>query len=307
VSIPEKFVSNILASLNVDFKTQYCPDWSLGRKYDFYIDSLNLIIETHGRQHYEAKHGNWRKRAEKENDIFKENLARENGFKYLTIDCRESTLEWLSKNCSEQLQIYFDLSFINYFNIYERCQNSYCIETWNLWNSGIKNSIEIANKLKLNKVTIATYLKRGAKIGKIDYDPKEQMVSAAKRATSKPINQYNLSGEFVRQWESENEAARTLGLLAPNISLCANDKQNSTGGFMWKFAVNCETIAKINAYKETKKKPINQYSPSNEFIKRWESAQEIRKQLKIDGSSISRCAKNKQKTAGGFIWKFADV
>lgn len=60
----------------------------------------------------------------------------------------------------------------------------------------------------------------------------------------KPINQYTLDGEFIRQWPSGTDAARELGLGWSNILRCANPKtKNKTaGGFIWKYADKSVTI-----------------------------------------------------------------
>lgn len=54
-SYPEKFVVNLLEQLNIDFETEYSPKWIKPKRYDFYISDLNMIIETHGKQHYSSK------------------------------------------------------------------------------------------------------------------------------------------------------------------------------------------------------------------------------------------------------------
>jgi hypothetical protein len=54
----------------------------------------------------------------------------------------------------------------------------------------------------------------------------------------------------------------------------------------------------------SRKKIILQYDLKNNFIKEWSSQAEIYRQLKINQSDISSCCREKQKTAGGFIWKF---
>ena len=51
---------------------------------------------------------------------------------------------------------------------------------------------------------------------------------------------------------------------------------------------------------------INQYSMNNNFIKTWDRAIEVERELKIDRSSIIKCCKNKRKTAGGYIWIYKD-
>ena len=51
-------------------------------------------------------------------------------------------------------------------------------------------------------------------------------------------------------------------------------------------------------------KPVLQYSVDGKLIKEWPSVREAKRKLGIDNSSISRCCKGRQRTAGGYIWKF---
>lgn len=53
-------------------------------------------------------------------------------------------------------------------------------------------------------------------------------------------------------------------------------------------------------------KPRLQFDLSNNFIRRWGSATEVEKELGICKESISGCCTGKAKTAGGYIWKYAD-
>lgn len=51
---------------------------------------------------------------------------------------------------------------------------------------------------------------------------------------SQPIIQYDLNGNFIKEWESLNLCADTLDLQESCISLCCSGKRNSTGGFKFK-------------------------------------------------------------------------
>ena len=51
-------------------------------------------------------------------------------------------------------------------------------------------------------------------------------------------------------------------------------------------------------------KPISQYSKSGDFIKTWTSTKLASEILNIYPSDISKCLKNKGKSAGGYIWKY---
>lgn len=64
----------------------------------------------------------------------------------------------------------------------------------------------------------------------------------------------------------------------------------------------------IHAYKNGLKKTrcIMQYDLSNNFIRNWDSIIDASRTLSIDRSSIQICCAGKYKTAGGYIWRYAD-
>lgn len=51
----------------------------------------------------------------------------------------------------------------------------------------------------------------------------------------KPVLQYELTGDFIKEHQSINGAARCLNICAGHISRACNGKLNKTGGFIWKF------------------------------------------------------------------------
>lgn len=54
-------------------------------------------------------------------------------------------------------------------------------------------------------------------------------------------------------------------------------------------------------------KPINQYNLNGVFIKRWNKTNEVEKILNISVENISNVLNNRKKSAGGFIWKYANI
>lgn len=52
---------------------------------------------------------------------------------------------------------------------------------------------------------------------------------------SKSIIQYDMDGNFIKEWDSINLASIGLGLNISGISLCCNNIRNKRGGFIWKF------------------------------------------------------------------------
>lgn len=61
----------------------------------------------------------------------------------------------------------------------------------------------------------------------------------------KKVCQYDLQGNFIKEWESVVEASKKLKLSQGNISSCCRGERKTTGGYMWKYttykAENCMT------------------------------------------------------------------
>ena len=53
-------------------------------------------------------------------------------------------------------------------------------------------------------------------------------------------------------------------------------------------------------------KRINQYDLNNNFIKTFDSITNAAKETNNNRESIGKCCNNKNKTAGGFIWRFGN-
>ena len=174
----EKFLANLLRQiLNQEFITQLSKTtfkWCGKYKYDFYIDKINGICETMGSQHYKQSSGNWGLLEKvQENDKQKELLAKNNRIdNYIIIDCRKSKLEWI-KNSIMQSDLPELLNFkeddIDWLKCHEYACNSNLVkEVCNLWNSGIKSTIEIAEQIKIGKSTAWKYLNIGTELGWCD-------------------------------------------------------------------------------------------------------------------------------------------
>lgn len=55
-----------------------------------------------------------------------------------------------------------------------------------------------------------------------------------------------------------------------------------------------------------KGRPVLQYSLDGVFLNSFATAREAERETKVDHSTIARCCRNKQKTAGGFCWKYEE-
>lgn len=52
---------------------------------------------------------------------------------------------------------------------------------------------------------------------------------------SKKVQQYNLDGDFIKEWPSLMEIKRALGLAQQNVSLCCLGKTKTAYGYKWKY------------------------------------------------------------------------
>ena len=217
----EKFVFNMLEQLNINFicqlnKTTF--NWCDNKQYDFYFkyNSSQCIIESHGLQHYKEWNQGRSLQEEQENDELKEQMAKENGIEnYIIIDCRYSDLEFIKNNIlHSKLAELFDLSNINWFKCHEYACSSLVKITCNLWNNGIKNTKVVADKLKINRVTVIKYLKQGNFLSWCNYNAKEQM-RGKKYSYTKVI--CTTTGEIFNSIIKAKEKYKTGG-----ISACCN-------------------------------------------------------------------------------------
>lgn len=83
-----------------------------------------------------------------------------------------------------------------------------------------------------------------------------------------------------------------------------NNKVNNLEWCTVKYNINYGT-GKCRHSEKAKRKVI-QYDLNMNFIKQWNSITEAWKMLKIHKNNIMKCCQNKQKTAGGFIWKYTN-
>jgi len=236
----QKFMFAVLEQLKLIFKTELSKrtfKWCGKYRYDFYIDKINCIIETHGLQHYEQSTGSWSSVTLKEtqdNDKQKEELAQANGIKednYIILDCRKPNLKWI-KNSIMKSNLPNILNFkednIDWFKCHEFACNSLVKKVCDLWETGIKNALKIAEILKFNRNTIIKYLKQGAELGWCDYstfEAREQnYILAQERNCVKTV-----CVTTKEIFNSQNEACDKYNITHGRIYSCCIGKTKSAG------------------------------------------------------------------------------
>lgn len=242
ISIPEKFIKNLLLVLGIEFECQYSPLWANGKRYDFYLSEHKTIIEVHGKQHYIYTGFKRSINEEIENDIFKEKNAKSNFAdlrNYIVVDCRSSELEWLVDNIKQSLSKIIDLSSVNWKSIYASSQKSILKQVCTEWSNEIDcTTSSISKKFHISEFTVRRYLKTGVKMGWCEYSPKEEMVLSAKRASLKrkrKVGQYSIEGKFIREYDSIADVGRVNNINTKQIYACCSNNQKTACGYIWKY------------------------------------------------------------------------
>jgi rubredoxin len=245
ISMPEKFCINLLKHIGVSFDRQKIFEWSGKKRYDFYIPILDLIIETHGIQHYVFSGMGAQPEIVQSNDNYKYQMAINNGINshnYVVINCTNSTLEWFKENFTLSLKNHFCLSDVNWEDIWVKSQKSIITQAWDMWKNKTNDMTtkNLSNEFNVATCTIVEWLKKGSECGVVEYNPKEEMKKCQKRTMkkiSKQTYQLTMCGDVVRIWDSLSEINKELKLHTKYIRQCAMGELESYGGFKWAYKI----------------------------------------------------------------------
>lgn len=217
MSYSEKMLFNMISQLGVEFVYEYTTNWCKDKRYDFYIPSLNTIIETHGLQHYEYTGFNRNLEEEQNNDRLKEQIAKENGVEnYIVLDCRRSDMKWIKNSIlNSKLNELFSLSKIDWDKCEEFALSNLVKKVCDYWNRNyeiITTSI-VSKHFNLSHTTIKKYLNIGNDIGwlEIPYVGKaEHSRQLSLLSEKKKVNVYDKEMNLLYTSESIRDCSKWL-------------------------------------------------------------------------------------------------
>ncbi len=120
-----------------------------------------------------------------------------------------------------------------------------------------------------------------------------------------PILQYDIHGNFIKEWRSIIQAAKETNSNHDSITGACVGRNKTAGGFVWKYKNNNLYFDKISPEFDSRKRPVIQFDLDGNFIKEWDSATSAAKDLNINRKYIFLICngQNKRKTKK-FIWKW---
>lgn len=212
-------------------------------------------------------------------------------------ECDESILDDREKYWID----YYDSFKNGYNNTYGGRGNNFIMTdksdiVLQLWKDGLTIN-KIVEKTSLNVETVRSYLN---KQGITKEQIKERANYYIGLSKSRPVLQYDLDGNFIKEWNTAVEAANALNLNSKYITSACRGHQKTYNGMKWKYKNDSNPLLKIRNGSQ----PVSQFSLDGNFIKSYHSIGEAAKETNIDRASISKACAGILQTAGKFKWKY---
>ena len=189
-------------------------------------------------------------------------------------------------------------------------------EVINLWKEG-KAALEISKILECN-ISSVLYILDSMNISKEERKKRQQKASgeATKESCGIKVNQFDLEHNFITTYKSIQDARKAVN--ANNqyyIKSCCEGKVSRAHGYLWQYYKEENVLNGVPQWdskikmKQTQLRRVIQYDLNMNELARYNSISDAIKAIgKTPGkfSGISSVCAGKQKTAGGYIWKYED-
>lgn len=169
-----------------------------------------------------------------------------------------------------------------------------------LWNKGFSSG-EIAKILGATPSTISIRLKSLVGEG-----------AARQRRTEKnrkPVLQYDLSGNFIKAWNSVSEAEKGTNTSSGSITRCCKKERVMASNSLWKYATDETPIEElmINYAKSQKCNGVDLIDKDGNVLEQFKTAAEAERQKGITRGKISEICNHKKgrKTGNGLYWQWS--
>lgn len=125
------------------------------------------------------------------------------------------------------------------------------------------------------------------------------------KGTQKPVNVFNLKGEFIAQYDSITHAYRSLGLPIAWNSNFGIDKRQSYG-FQFRFEGDVTPVTDITDTCKYFSCGLVKLTKNGEFVKEYKTMTEAYADLgTVNNGVISQVCKGRRKTYKGFKWAYS--
>jgi very-short-patch-repair endonuclease len=257
-SYNEKFIYSLLEQLNIEFLDEVKFDWCVFKsyskikytfgKYDFVIENMKIIIECDGNWHNIDNNISGQTKEESNYiDNKKDELAKNNGYKVIRIDCRNTDYDYIKDNIlNSELKLIFDLSQVDFIKCDAFAQNNLAkiiCEYYKKHDLSVKDLVKI---FKLYKDTVRRYLHKGTDFGWCNYDKSNELSKARKGIPTynnrvpikcNELDKYFMCANDFKYWYEQN-----YNKVVNTAHLCdvCNGKRKTHLGLTFKYITRSE-------------------------------------------------------------------
>jgi len=170
-------------------------------------------------------------------------------------------------------------------------------------NTGKKASDETREKLR--------YANGGERNGMYNKNHTDVTKEKISKKIKKNVYQYDLELNFIKKYDSIKQAFDETGILISSISSCCVGRNKTSCGFYWSHTEINDSdkqtiILSFKIKPQPNSKIIYQYK-NDILINKFDSISEAARINNISLHSISNCARDVSKSAGGYIWKYEKI
>lgn len=156
------------------------------------------------------------------------------------------------------------------------------------------------NELSIEKIKLKTIGKHRSP--KTEFKKGEHHGNEFKKGFVSPhrkkVYQYDLDGNFIKEWCGIVEIVQKMNANSSNISNCCRGIEHSAYGYQWRYYYQSDGIGKV----KTNKKTVYQYNLLGELVNKFISLREMNRITGFDKSNVKKAIKT-NKIAYGYYWK----
>lgn len=122
--------------------------------------------------------------------------------------------------------------------------------------------------------------------------------------TPDKLCQFSLNGNFIKEWDSVEEACTFYNIKPTSVRVACKRKKNEQEGFLWLYKKDYDKgILPMKSNVKTREE-IVQLKKSGEYIIIYKNLKQCLGMTKANRANIVGCLLKKQRSAGGFIFMY---
>lgn len=175
---------------------------------------------------------------------------------------------------------------------------------WDNFTYEILESFDDYSLERLNKLEVY-YIKKYNCIYPNGYNMNPGGSNGEGLSKGKQVEQYSLSGEYIKTYPSAHQAGYDNNIGYGNICACCRHERNYAGNYQWRYKEDNHKDLKVYEVivEEKYGNIIQQFDKNNNLIQEFDSIAKAHNITGIHAGNISTCCKEQRRTAGGFYWR----